>query len=48
LNTDNLTALAIPTFGGDGGGVGEGGFDIGEVGEGVDGGGVSDGISGMH
>lgn len=44
LNTGNLTALAIPTFGGDGGGVIEDGFDVGEVCEGMDGG----GISGMH
>jgi len=38
-----LTALAIPTFGvgGGGGGVGEDGFDVGEVGDGVDRGGIS-------
>ena len=43
LNTGNLTALYIPTFGGDGGGdgVGEDGFDVGEVGDGVDGCGIS-------
>ena len=37
LNTGNLTALAIPTFSGRGGGLGEDGFDVGEVGDGVDG-----------
>ena len=36
-----MTALAIPTFGGGGDGVGEDGFDVGEVGDGVDGGGIS-------
>jgi len=37
-------ALAILTLGGGGGGVGEDGVDVGEVGGGVDGGGKS----GMH
>jgi len=38
-----LTALAIPTLGGGGGGggVSEDGFDVGEVGDGVVGGGIS-------
>jgi len=36
-----LTALTIPTFGGGGGGVGEDGFDVGEVGDGIYGGGIS-------
>jgi len=35
-----LTTVAIPTFGG-GGGVGVDGLDAGEVGGGVDGGGIS-------
>jgi len=35
----NLIALTIRTLGGGGGGVGEDGVDVGEVGGGVDGGG---------
>ena len=41
LNTGNLTTLANPTFNGGEGGVHEDGFDVGEVGDGVDGGGIS-------
>ena len=41
LNMSNLIALAIPTLSGGGGGVGEDGFDEGEVGDGVDGSGIS-------
>lgn len=44
LNMGNLIALAIPTVSGGGGGVDEDGFDVGEVGDGVDGGGTN----GMH
>jgi len=38
-----LTALPIPTFGGGGGGggVGKDGFDVSEVGDGIDRGGIS-------
>lgn len=36
-----MTTLAIPTFGGGEGGVSEDGFDVGEVGDGVHGGGIS-------
>ena len=43
-NTGNLIVLTIPTFGGGGGGVGEDGVDVGEVGGGADGG----GNNGMH
>ena len=39
-----MTALAIPTFGGGRGGVGDDGFDVGEVGDGVN----DVGISGMR
>ena len=39
LNTGNLIALAIPTLGGGGGGVCEDGVDVGEVRDGMDGGG---------
>ncbi len=39
LNMGSLIALAIPTLGGGGDGVGEDGVDVGEVGDGVDGGG---------
>jgi len=41
LNTSNLITLTIPTLNGGGGGVSEDGFDAGEVGGGVDGGGFT-------
>lgn len=41
INTSNLIALTIPTLSGGGGGVGEDGFDVGEVVDGMDSGGIS-------